>query len=129
VTGRAFSVVRPGGLSLVWRPRAAAVCAALALAGAVLCLVLLGTGTLAFTPAEVLGALTGGGDNATASRVVLRIRLPRVLTAILVGASLGMAGARPTCRWPPGRRWAPCCCSPPTSSASACRSTRPCPSA
>lgn len=93
MTGRAFSVLRPGGLSFVWRPRVAAVCAALALAGAALCLVLLGTGTLAFTPAEVLGALTGGSDNATASRVVLRIRLPRVLTAILVGASLGMAGS------------------------------------
>lgn len=93
MTAGAFSVLRLGGLSLVWRPRVAAVCAALALAGAILCVVLLGTGTLAFTPAEVLGALTGGGDNATASRVVLRIRLPRVLTAILVGASLGMAGS------------------------------------
>lgn len=89
----AASALRLGPLSVLWRPRAAAVCAALALAATALGVLLLGTGTLPFTPAEVVGALTGTGDNPTAQRVVLRIRLPRLLTAVLVGASLGMAGS------------------------------------
>lgn len=89
----AATPLRIGRLSFLWRPRAAIVCAALALAGLALGIVLLGTGSLTFTPAEVIGGLLGTGDNPVAGRVIGRIRLPRVLTAVFVGAALGMAGS------------------------------------
>ncbi|WP_371358923.1 iron chelate uptake ABC transporter family permease subunit, partial [Salmonella sp. E393-2] len=54
---------------------------------------LLGTGSLALGPAEVFASLLGQGQDPTAQRIVQRVRLPRVLTACLVGAALGMAGA------------------------------------
>jgi len=86
-------VMRLGTLSIRWRPRTAMTCAVLVLVATALAIVLLGTGTLAFTPGDVVGGLLGTGDNATAERVILRMRLPRLVTAIFVGASLGMAGS------------------------------------
>ncbi|QUS36932.1 iron chelate uptake ABC transporter family permease subunit [Falsirhodobacter algicola] len=60
---------------------------------AALSLALLVTGTLRIGPGDLLAALGApSGDDLTA-RVVWRLRLPRVLTAILVGYGLGMAGA------------------------------------
>lgn len=89
----AFSTLRLGSFSLRWRPRTALVCAVLAGIALVLAVVLLGTGTLAFAPAEVVAALFGRGDNPMAERVIWGLRLPRVVTAVCVGAALGMAGA------------------------------------
>ncbi|GGF50172.1 ferric enterobactin transporter FepG [Azorhizobium oxalatiphilum] len=89
----AARVLRLGPVSLRARPRALTVCGLLVAAGFMLGIVLLGTGTLPFSPGEVMGSLTGTGDNAMADRVILRLRLPRVLTAVFVGAGLGMAGA------------------------------------
>ncbi|PZE61265.1 iron ABC transporter permease [Curtobacterium sp. MCPF17_001] len=58
----------------------------------VLVLVGLGVGDIPLSPAQVLGALVGHGD--TVSDFVLgQLRGPRVLAAVLVGASLGAAGA------------------------------------
>ncbi|TBU98527.1 FecCD family ABC transporter permease [Stutzerimonas kirkiae] len=85
--------LRLGALSIRYQPRAAMVCGLLAGLGLLLGILLLGTGTLALGPAEVLASLLGNGQDPTAQRIVLRIRLPRVLTASLVGAALGMAGA------------------------------------
>ncbi|MGO2669068.1 MAG: FecCD family ABC transporter permease, partial [Microbacterium gubbeenense] len=48
--------------------------------------------TLALTPGEVLRALGGTGEDA-AVKVVQTVRLPRMLTAILAGAALGVSGA------------------------------------
>lgn len=93
MSGAGASLLRLGPFSCRWRPRAALVCALLAAVGLTLAVILLGTGTLAFTPSEVIGGLLGTGENATAERVIVRVRLPRVLTAIFVGAALGMAGA------------------------------------
>ena len=42
--------------------------------------------------AEVWSALAGGDASAAASDIVLRVRLPRVLLAMLVGASLAVSG-------------------------------------
>lgn len=84
---------RIGSLSLLWRPRSAWVCAALAGIGLALAVALLGTGTLSFTPEEVVAALFGRSENAMAERVVWGLRLPRVVTAACVGGALGMAGA------------------------------------
>lgn len=85
--------LRLGSVSLLWRPRTAWVCAGLTGIGFVLAVALLGTGTLAFTPTEVVSALFGKSGNAMAERVVWGLRLPRVVTAACVGAALGMAGA------------------------------------
>jgi iron complex transport system permease protein len=49
-------------------------------------------GVLSYPPGMVLDALLGRG-NATAVAVVHNLRLPRAVLALLVGASLGMAGA------------------------------------
>lgn len=68
-------------------------CLLLVLAGLGLAGLLLGTGTLALGPGEVLAHLLGHGAEGTAQRVIHRVRLPRLLTACLVGAALGMAGA------------------------------------
>lgn len=87
------ATLRIGSFSLRWRPRTALVCAALAGAALALAVVLLGTGTLAFTPAEVVAALFGKAGNPLAERVIWSLRLPRVVTAACVGAALGMAGA------------------------------------
>ena len=73
--------LRFGPFSLLWRPRTAWVCAALAGLGLVLAIALLGTGTLSFTPAEIAAALFGKSGNAMAERVVWSLRLPRVVTA------------------------------------------------
>ncbi|KSM31952.1 ABC transporter permease [Pseudomonas aeruginosa] len=85
--------LRLGSLSLRWRPRAALACLVLAGIGLALAAALLGTGSLALGPAEVFASLLGQGQDPTAQRIVQRVRLPRVLTACLVGAALGMAGA------------------------------------
>ncbi|WP_440137886.1 iron chelate uptake ABC transporter family permease subunit, partial [Pseudomonas aeruginosa] len=68
-------------------------CLVLAGVGLALAAALLGTGSLALGPAEVFASLLGQGQDPTAQRIVQRVRLPRVLTACLVGAALGMAGA------------------------------------
>ncbi len=49
-------------------------------------------GEFEIAPLDVLAALVGAGDDAT-SFIVMDLRLPRALTAILAGAALGIAGA------------------------------------
>ena len=50
------------------------------------------TGDYPLSPVDVIATLFGGGDPGSAF-IVETLRLPRVLTAVLVGASLGIAGA------------------------------------
>ncbi|MEN5093868.1 iron chelate uptake ABC transporter family permease subunit [Pseudomonas protegens] len=85
--------LRLGPLSLRWRPRTVLVCGVLILATLLLWALLLGTGSLALPPDQVLASLLGYAQDSTAQRVIHRVRLPRALTATLVGAALGMAGA------------------------------------
>lgn len=87
------AVVRFAQCSFVWRPRAALIGAGLLLLALLLAVLLLGIGTLHLSPGEVLASLFGLGDNPTAERIIQRVRLPRVLTAVFVGAALGMAGS------------------------------------
>ncbi|MFJ1756192.1 FecCD family ABC transporter permease [Kitasatospora sp. NPDC088134] len=82
----------PGGRSVRWHPRAA-------LVAAVLLLALLGTAAWTLTAGDyplpvrdVLDVLGGGGRRAD-RYIVMEVRLPRLLTALLVGAALGLAGA------------------------------------
>ncbi|MCP1644893.1 iron complex transport system permease protein [Pseudomonas citronellolis] len=84
--------LRLGCLSLRVRPRGLLVCVLLALLCLALGTLLLGTGSLSISPSEVLASLLGQCEGS-AQRIILRVRLPRVLTAVLVGAALGMAGA------------------------------------
>lgn len=88
-----ISVIRLGGGSWRWRPRVALVCLLLAALAVLLGVLLLGIGSLSLTPGQVLSSLLGSTDGSTAQRIVCRVRLPRVLTAMLVGALLGMAGS------------------------------------
>ena len=50
------------------------------------------TGDYPLSPGEVFATLFGGGDPGS-SFIVETLRLPRVLTGLLVGAALGIAGA------------------------------------
>lgn len=88
-TGR---LVRIGPASVVVHPRVVNVIIALILLGASAAVLAMGTGTLGLTPAEVLMALFGTGEDA-AVKVVTTVRLPRLLTAVLAGAALGVSGA------------------------------------
>ncbi|WCB95039.1 Ferric enterobactin transport system permease protein FepG [Baekduia alba] len=73
-------------------PRVVVVGAVLTVACAALLVVAVGTGDYPIAPLDVVDALLGRGDTAT-SFVVETLRLPRALTALLVGAALGAAGA------------------------------------
>jgi iron complex transport system permease protein len=91
VTGRRV-VVRglgvSGRLDLRWLAVTGAL-AALAFAALVASVAI---GEFAVPPAEVIRSLAGAGDRAT-DFIVVDLRLPRALTALLAGASLGLAGA------------------------------------
>ncbi|NIE77657.1 iron chelate uptake ABC transporter family permease subunit [Pantoea sp. Ap-967] len=86
-------VLRCGPCSVRFSPRALLVGSALVLLVLGLAVLLLGTGSLPIRPGQVLASLLGQGDSEMVRRIVTRVRLPRVLTALLVGAALGMAGA------------------------------------
>ncbi|MFF8972236.1 FecCD family ABC transporter permease [Streptomyces sp. NPDC014995] len=81
-----------GPLGARLRPRVAATAAALVLAGFATLVASVSLGTFSLPVADVLGALfgTGSGD---ADLIVHQLRLPRALTALLVGAAFGTAGA------------------------------------
>lgn len=90
-----MSVVRTvGGLSLAFRPRALLVgagCAVLALVAGVFAIGS-GSGDYPMSFGQVVRTLLGAGDPAD-EFIVNDIRLPRVATALLVGAALAVAGA------------------------------------
>jgi iron complex transport system permease protein len=60
-------------------------------ATAVVAILALVSGPAPLTPGEVVAALFGGGDERT-SVIVRDVRLPRILLALVVGASLAAAG-------------------------------------
>jgi iron complex transport system permease protein len=82
------------------KPRTGLVLGGLVVAGLVLCVVAIGTGTAFIKPTTVAEILTyrvtGLGDPAhwslTQDDIVWNLRLPRVLLAILVGAALSVVG-------------------------------------
>jgi iron complex transport system permease protein len=81
-----------GGLSLLLRPRAAAVAAGCLLAALGMGVLIIGSGDFPMSPAQVVRTLAGHGAPADAF-IVNEIRLPRVGAALAVGAALGLAGA------------------------------------
>jgi iron complex transport system permease protein len=84
--------LRSGALSLRIDARTVAVLGAITAATLVAFTVHVGRGEFPIAAPDVLAALVGAGDQAT-SFIVLDLRLPRALTAILGGAALGIAGA------------------------------------
>ena len=53
------------------------------------------TGSTAIPPREVLGALFGTGGSDTVRSIVRNIRLPRLLSALILGGALSVAGFGP----------------------------------
>ncbi|MFI9173213.1 FecCD family ABC transporter permease [Streptomyces lincolnensis] len=86
------AVRTPGGMSVRLDVRALTVVLLLLLAALAASVVLIGTGDFPIPAADVLRALAGNGD-AGQEFIINELRLPRVLVALLVGASLGLGGA------------------------------------
>ena len=58
-----------------------------------LLLVAVAVGSTPFSLAQILAAFTSSDTTSPVSRIVLDLRLPRALLAVIVGAGLGMVGA------------------------------------
>jgi iron complex transport system permease protein len=86
------STAKLGSLSGSWRPLALVVPVVLAILAMVLAVVAAGMGDFPLAPGEVLAVLRGDGDELSRV-VVLELRLPRVLAALMVGLALGASGA------------------------------------
>lgn len=86
------SVWRGRGWSLRVPTRSVMVCVAFAAATVVLGIVSMSLGDFPLTPGEVWATILGNGSEQ-AELVVLSLRLPRLLVAVLTGAAFGMSGA------------------------------------
>ncbi|GAA1081866.1 FecCD family ABC transporter permease [Tsukamurella spumae] len=89
--------IRPGlrfgtVVSFVWRPWPVIVTAIIAAVAFVAFCASIRIGAFPLTFGEVLEALVGRGDSMT-HFIVMQLRMPRALVAIIVGAALGMSGA------------------------------------
>ncbi len=91
-TGPTRRAVRVGRVSMVWRPRVVFVSVLLALTALLLAAVDVGRGDYPIGVLDVLRIVLGGGEAADRF-VVMELRLPRALTALLVGLAFGMSGA------------------------------------
>ena len=80
------------GLSLRVHLRSLVVCGVLLAATIAVAVVSIGTGDFPLSASEVVSTLIGRGDPAS-EFIVETLRLPRVLTAVLVGGAFGIAGA------------------------------------
>ena len=80
------------GLSLRVHTRSLVVCVVLLAAMLLAAIVSIGTGDFPLSPGDVVATLIGRGDPAS-EFIVETLRLPRVLTAVLVGSAFGIAGA------------------------------------
>ncbi|MFF3619904.1 FecCD family ABC transporter permease [Streptomyces sp. NPDC002467] len=81
-----------GPLGFAVRPRVAFAVLGLVLIGFAALIASVSLGTFAIPVGDVLGAVLGTGSGA-ADLIVHQLRLPRALTALLVGAAFGLAGA------------------------------------
>lgn len=91
VPGRVLRL-RGERLSLRWRPRTLTVCLMLAVCCLALGALSLTTGAFRLPLPRVLATLLGQGSGAE-EFIVLDLRLPRLLCAVLAGGALGMSGA------------------------------------
>ncbi|MFJ8043883.1 FecCD family ABC transporter permease [Kitasatospora sp. NPDC096147] len=84
--------LRLGGLSVRLRPRALLAVGLVLAAALALAVLAIGSGDYPIAPAEVVRTLLGDGAPAQ-DFIVHELRLPRVATALLVGAGLALSGA------------------------------------
>ncbi|WP_234996439.1 iron chelate uptake ABC transporter family permease subunit [Demequina sp. NBRC 110054] len=84
--------LRAAGMSFAYSPRAVLVSAMLLVATLAVAILSLGTGTISLSPDVVARAVLGLGEPSDVL-IVRDLRLPRVATALLVGACLGVSGA------------------------------------
>lgn len=84
--------LRVGPVSLVWRPAMVLVNLALVTTAFVLLCLNVSHGDFPIPATQVARVLLGGGD-AVDRFIVVDLRLPRSLVAVLVGVALGMSGA------------------------------------
>ncbi|RIJ71250.1 hypothetical protein D1871_14590 [Nakamurella silvestris] len=92
-TGRPARILlaRSGRVSVAFRSRSLWVCAGLLVTTLVIAVLSLGTGDFVISPSNVLRTLFG--DGATKDTFIIHtLRLPRLLTAVLVGIALGIGG-------------------------------------
>lgn len=85
-------LLRTRRLSLRFDIRALLVCVTLAVLAACAMVFAIGTGTYELSPPTVVRTLAGNGPPG-AEFIVVDLRLPRALVAVLVGFGMGMAGA------------------------------------
>lgn len=85
--------IRLGSYSLRIRHRVIWVTGSTTIGLAAMAVVAMMIGDLGLSFGEVLGALTGSGDNPLATYFVQEQRAPRVVAALVIGAGLGVAGA------------------------------------
>ncbi|WP_189077849.1 FecCD family ABC transporter permease [Mangrovihabitans endophyticus] len=85
-------MLRAGAVAVRVAPRTAAVALAVCAVAAITIVVSLAVGAYPLSVPEVLRTLAGHGDRA-AEFAVYDLRLPRVLTALFVGAAFGVSGA------------------------------------
>lgn len=85
-------LLRTGRWSLRYDTRAVLVCLALAVVATVSTVLAVGTGSYALSPLDVVRTLLGDGPPG-AEFIVVDLRLPRALVAVLVGFAMGVAGA------------------------------------
>ncbi|WP_328347658.1 FecCD family ABC transporter permease [Micromonospora sp. NBC_00421] len=85
-------VLRLGNRSVRWHGRSLAVGSGVTALAVVLGVLAIGGGDYPMSPADVLRTLTGGGTPAE-DFIVGELRLPRLVTALGVGAALALSGA------------------------------------
>lgn len=85
--------VRNAAMSLVVRPRIVAVTLIICALALFCAAYAITVGRVAIPLGEVLAALLGRGAGGVHDQIIFNVRLPRVLTAIFVGAALGVSGA------------------------------------
>ncbi|MET7466184.1 iron chelate uptake ABC transporter family permease subunit [Nonomuraea sp. NPDC005501] len=85
-------VARLGSWSVRPAPRALSACLGLVAAGFVVAVLAISTGEFTVPVPDVLKAVFGQGT-PVAELIVSRLRAPRVVTGLLVGAAFGMSGA------------------------------------
>ncbi|WP_445375490.1 FecCD family ABC transporter permease [Photorhabdus tasmaniensis] len=86
-------VWRLGKVSLVFVPRNLMVICAILLLIMVLALFSMTIGKFNITIEQIITIFWGRGSGTISEKIIMDIRLPRVLTAIFVGAALGVSGA------------------------------------
>lgn len=86
-------VVRNAAMSLVVRPRVIVVTLVICALALFCAAYAITVGRVTIPLGEVFATLVGSGEGGVNSQIIFNVRLPRVLTAIFVGAALGVSGA------------------------------------